>query len=401
MKKRVLSMLLALAAAINLAACAGSGQPSAAGAAQESSTIETEEETTEATAAEDAAESAAAGTDAAQAAASDSAGTVNTETIMFTDDSGREVEIPAHITRIVPSGPMAQIVLFAIAPEMFVGLGAKWDENARGIVPDEYFDLPYFGQLYGSANLNIEELAKQEPQLILDVGEAKGSIVEDMDTLQAQTNIPAVFVSATLETMPQAYRTLGKILGKEEKGEELAAFCEKILARTDSIMEQVGDNKADILYITGEEGLNVLAYSSFHAELIDRLTNNIAVVDSPSSKGSGNEVSMEQLMAWDPDYIVFAPGSVYSKAADDPTWSLLTAIENGNYVETPEGPHNWMGNPPSVQRYLGMIWLPSVLYPQYCDYDVKADVLEYYRLFYSCDLTDEQYENLTANAFIE
>ena len=46
------------------------------------------------------------------------------------------------------------------------------------------------------------------------------------------------------------------------------------------------------------------------------------------------------------------------------------------------------GSPPSVQRYLGMIWLPVVLYPEYCDYDVKAEILEYYRLFYGCELSD-------------
>jgi hypothetical protein len=48
-----------------------------------------------------------------------------------------------------------------------------------------------------------------------------------------------------------------------------------------------------------------------------------------------------------------------------------------------------------------MIWLPVVLYPEYCDYDVKAEILEYYRLFYGCELSDAQYEALTANAFID
>ena len=65
----------------------------------------------------------------------------------------------------------------------------------------------------------------------------------------------------------------------------------------------------------------------------------------------------------------------------------------------PDVPHNWMGSPPSVQRYLGMIWLTAELYPEFCDYDVKAEILEYYSLFYGCTLTDAQYEAITANAF--
>lgn len=323
------------------------------------------------------------------------------ETYVFVDDCGREVEIPSGISRIVPSGPLAQIVLFAIAPEMFVGLATKWYNTAEGIIADEYFNLPYFGQLYGSADLNVEELALADPQIIIDIGEAKGSIVEDLDTLQEQTNIPSVFVSATLETMPETYRTLGKLLGKEEKGEELAQFCERVYNRTVSIMEEVGDNKVNALYVVGEEGLNVLANGSYHAELIDMLTNNIAVVDNPMSKGTGNEVSMEQIALWNPEFVIFAPGSIYDAVTQMDTWSEISAIQSGNYIEVPDGPHNWMGSPPSVQRYLGMIWLTAELYPEYCDYDVKAEIFEYYELFYSCELTEEQYNNLTVNAFLE
>jgi uncharacterized protein YbbK (DUF523 family) len=33
------------------------------------------------------------------------------------------VELPAEITRVVPAGPLAQIVLYALAPEMMAGLG--------------------------------------------------------------------------------------------------------------------------------------------------------------------------------------------------------------------------------------------------------------------------------------
>ena len=217
------------------------------------------------------------------------------ETRMVVDDCGRQVEIPAQVSRIVPSGPLAQIVLFAIAPEMFVGLASEWDDSAQGIIADEYLRLPVFGQLYGSADLNVEELALADPQLIVDIGEPKDSGNEDLDTLQAQTGIPTVYVSATLKDMPQTFRTLGKLLGREEKGEELAQFCQRVYDRTQSIIEQVGENKVNALYILGQEGLNVLARGSYHAEVMDLLTNNLAVVDSPTSKGTGNEVTLEQI----------------------------------------------------------------------------------------------------------
>ena len=57
-----------------------------------------------------------------------------------------------------------------------------------------------------------------------------------------------------------------------------------------------------------------------------------------------------------------------------------------------------MGFPPSVQRYLGMLWLGELLYPEETDYDLYQEVKTYYDLFYHCDLTEEQYEALVANS---
>ena len=322
------------------------------------------------------------------------------ETVVFTDDVGRNVTVPTEITRLMASGPLPQIYVYGIAPDMFVGLASKWYDSSKGIIPEEHLNLPYFGQLYGSADLSIEQLAKADPQVIIDMGEPKKNIVEDLDGLTAQTTIPAVYIKSTLATAPQAYRRLGELLGREEQAEEIASFLEKVYSRTVSIMEKVGDNRRKILYITGDKGCNVLAKSSYQAELVDMLADNLAVVDNPVSKGTGNEVTMEQIMLWDPPFLVFAPDTVYDKVKDDPTWKLMTAVASGNYIRTPQGPHNWLGSPPAVQQYLGLIWLTAELYPEYCDYDVKSDILEFYRLIYHCELTDAQYDALTAGAFL-
>ena len=320
--------------------------------------------------------------------------------VTFTDDIGREVLLPATVNRIVPSSSLAQIILYAIAPEMMVGLSNEWYETGRGIIEDSHFELPVFGNFYSTADLNVEELALTAPHVIIDIGEPKKSVKEDMDALQSQTNIPSVFISSSLETMPQTFRTLGQLLGKEEKAEELASYCEKVYERSLHIMEQVKDQKVNTLYLLGEEGLNVIAATSYHAELLDLITNNLAVVDNPISKGSGNEVTMEQLMLWNPDFIIFGPGSIYNGVSEMETWNQMKAIQAKNYVEVPDMPHNWMSMPPAVQRYLGLLWLPYVLYPEYCDYDIKEEILEYHRLFYGCELTDEQYDTITQNAFL-
>ncbi|MBD4335949.1 ABC transporter substrate-binding protein, partial [Xanthomonas citri pv. citri] len=80
------------------------------------------------------------------------------------------------------------------------------------------------------------------------------------------------------------------------------------------------------------------------------------------------------------DVIIFAPDSVYDAVGDDAMWQGLTAIQEGRYYEVPFGPYNWMGFPPSVQRYLGMMWMAQLLYPETAQYDLYAEVANYFQL---------------------
>ena len=319
------------------------------------------------------------------------------ETRVFTDSVGREVTVPAQIDKVALSGPMAQIVLFALCPDKLVGIANAWDESAAQYLDTEYYNLPLLGQLYGGkGELNLETLLESGAQVVIDVGEAKGSIVEDLDALQEQTTIPFVHIDATLASMDETYTLLGDLLGMPDEAKALADYCRSTYDRALTIADSV--EKANLLYITGDAGLNVIAQGAYHAEVIDLLSNNLAVVDDPSSKGTGNEVDMEQILNWNPDVILFAPDSIYDTVAEDAAWQGVTAIQNGAYYEVPMGPYNWMGFPPSVQRLLGMLWMAKVLYPEAADYDLYTEVANYFELFYHCELTQEQYDALVANS---
>ena len=319
------------------------------------------------------------------------------ETRVFTDSVGREVTVSVQIDQVAVSGPMAQIVLFALCPDKLVGISNAWDESAAQYLDTEYYNLPLLGQLYGGkGELNLETLLESGAQVVIDVGEAKGSIVEDLDALQEQTNIPFVHIDAALASMDETYTLLGDLLGMPDEAKTLADYCRSTYDRALTIADSV--EKANLLYITGDAGLNVIAQGAYHAEVIDLLSNNLAAVDDPSSKGTGNEVDMEQILNWNPDVILFAPDSIYDTVGDDATWQGVTAIQNGAYYEVPMGPYNWMGFPPSVQRLLGMLWMAKVLYPEAADYDLYTEAAEYFKLFYHCDLTREQYDALVANS---
>lgn len=316
----------------------------------------------------------------------------------YTDSCGRVLTLEDEITRVAVSGPYAQIVMLALAPDMLVGLSSAWDEPSRALM-GEYADLPVLGQLYGGkGSMNLEEIASAAPQIVLDVGEAKAGMTEELDALTEQLGIPFVHVDMTIDGAAQGFLALGELLGRQEQAGVLAQYCEKTFARVNAVMEKVGDNRVRFLYCLGDEGLSVAAKGSYHADMIDRLTDNIAVMENPSSRGTGNAIDMEQLLLLNPQAIIFAPGSIGKEAAEDPVWQAVDAIAQGRYATAPSVPYNWMGYPPSVQRLMGMQYMVYLLYPQHCDFELYEAAAEYYRLFYHCELTREMYDDIMEGA---
>lgn len=322
--------------------------------------------------------------------------TPQADTRIFTDSCGREVTIPTEITSIAATGAMPQMVLLPIASDMFCGLASNWSSDAERYISQDILSLPLYGQIFGAkGDVNLETIISLHPDVLVDIGESKPNIEEDLDKLQEQTGIPTVHIDASLLGMSETYRILGDLLDRNEKGEELAAYCEDVLSRAQSLMQDVGETgKKSVVYCLGDKGLNVIAKGSYHAELLDMLCDNAAVLENPISSGMGNEIDMEQLLLWDPEYIIFAPGSVYDEVGNDPLWMQLSAIANGKYIKSPQGPYNWMGMPPSVNRYMGMIWLPTILHPETSTYTLYDEAEKYYALFYDCDLTTEMLDQL-------
>lgn len=333
----------------------------------------------------------------------DASGAEDFQPYTFVDDLGHEIEITQEITAVVPSGQLAQVILLGVAPDLMVGLGGKLNDGMAEYIPDydRLSRLTYFGTVLGTTDLDVEALASTNAQLVIDMGYTKTGYDEELTRTQELTGITCVFIEAGLDNYGEAIRKLGRLLGREEKCEEMASWCEEVYDRALHIMEQVGDNRASGIYALGDGGLNVIAESQSQAEVINLVFNNLAVIENASGTGTGNAVSMEQIALWDPDFVVFGSGSVYDTVTEDAAWSQLTAIANGRYVESPSAPHNWTVAPPACQRYLGLLWLPALLYPDYCDYDLQQEVTEYYQLFYGVTLTDAQYHALTANAFFK
>ncbi len=227
-----------------------------------------------------------------------------------------------------------------------------------------------------------------------------------MNTIQRQTGIPTVFVEATLDTFPEAYRTLGKILGKEEAGEKLAAYVENTVAEVRANAALIPESERKTVYYgTGSAGLNANASGSIQSDVIDTIgaVNAIQVPeDEITNSGGGTLVNMEELYISDPDVIVLTTGGPYKDAKKKSSgWSGLRAVKNDDYYEIPNLPYCWMSGPPSINRVLGLWWLGNLVYPEFYDYDMVEKAKEFYSLFWNHELSDEEAEEMLANSTLK
>lgn len=319
----------------------------------------------------------------------------------FTDSTGRTVSLPAQIKTIAISGPLSQIYILPLAGDMLVGVSNAYTEDAAPYLPSYIWEKTEIGQLYGGkGEMDLEALLAADPDVVIDIGEPKKTTADDLTALTEQTGIPFLHIDATVATAGDTYRTLGKLLNRQETAEELAFWCEKTYAMMTAMMERVDADNArkTLLYCLGDKGVNVIAEGSFHAETINMMGKNLAVLEEVVSSGAGNEVDLEQILVWNPDVILFAPDSCYDSIGAAEQWQSIDAVREGRFYRTPTGPYGWLSSPPAVQRYLGMLWLGKLLYPEYAEYDLQTEVTAYYKLFYGCDLTDAMYWDLMNDA---
>lgn len=329
---------------------------------------------------------------------------VVSEERIFVDSCGREVTLPSEIKKVCPSGAVATMFLSVFAPDEMVSVNSAISEDQAVYLPARIATLPATGQFYGSkASLNMEQILALDPDVIIDLGDYKDGIKEDMDALQAQLGIPVIFIESDLGHMASAFRSLGEIFGKEKKGEELALFVEETLSMAaENTAKLTDETKKSVMYATGKEGLNVFALGSTHAQVISLIgAENAIVLENFSNKGTGDSVSMETVLLSDPDVIVFASGSVYSSVSGDKAWNELDAVKNGKYYEVPSSPYNWMGNPPSMNMLLGVWWLGNLVYPDLYSYNMVEKAQEIYKLLWNYDLSQSGAEALLSNSTLK
>ena len=336
--------------------------------------------------------------DATRPTASGSAA-AGSATVSFTDSTGRQVELPREVTRVAPASPLADIMLFPIAAEQMVGWSSAPGSAAAGVFGSSYRDLPELGKIDAApADFAREAVLASAPQVIVDVGKWDEEYRAGLDSLQEDLGIPVILIDGALDVSGDAFRLLGQALGKTDLGEQLGAYADGIISdvrtRTASIARE---QRLRVYYGEGEDGLTTLVAGSVHAEVFE-MAGAALVTDEGSVRAQRGEgmVSLGQVLAWNPDAIVFGPDSIGKTVAEDASWASLDAVRDKRCYTVAGAPYNWIGRPPGPNRLLGVQWLGSVLYPETFTYDMVARTKEFYSLFYRCDLTDSEAGGLLA-----
>jgi iron complex transport system substrate-binding protein len=310
------------------------------------------------------------------------------------DATGRTLPIPDKVTRVFPAGPPAAILLYTVAPDLLLGWPrANRPEECAYLLPD-ICARPEVGRLTGRGNTaSLETVIALKPDLILDVGSTRGTFVSLAERVQAQTGIPYALLDGRFDATPETYRKLGALIHRPDAAEKLARYADRTLKEIDGrIVDIPPDKRPRVYYARGPRGLVTGLGGSINVETIERLARNVA----GERRGGLANVSIEQVLVWNPEVIVTIDQEFATQVRRDPAWASVAAVRSGRVHLSPKMPFGWIDFPPSVNRLIGLWWIAKILYPARFPEDMRKLTREFYTLFYHRTPSDTQIDHVLA-----
>jgi len=315
------------------------------------------------------------------------------ETRTITDMTGRTIVIPVEIDSVLGTAPPTTEAVYMIDPDVLIGLNFAF--NTTKYVSSKYANLPNVGGQQMGNTLNYETFLSMNPDVVL-YGASPGTDVSDtiqnMETKLSPIPVVGVEDSTNAEDYRREITFLGELFNAEEEADELNEFYDNVYQTVTSKVATIPDDqKVRVYYAEGKDGLMTEPEESAHAQLIKICGgNNVADVQEKSGGGM-TPVSMEQVMAWNPDLILAGDSRFYDSVLTDPTWKDISAVKNKQVYLVPNQPFGWIDRPPGVNRIIGIPWLAKVIYPDlFTDMDLPALIKEFYSKFLHYDLTDDE-----------
>ncbi|HEY6259443.1 MAG TPA: iron ABC transporter substrate-binding protein [Xanthobacteraceae bacterium] len=312
----------------------------------------------------------------------------------ITDDAGRAVAAPAQVMRVFPAGPPAAILLYTLAPDLLLGWPRANAAAEREFLLPDIGARPEVGRVTGRGNTaNVEAVLGLKPDLILDVGYVSPTYISLADRVQEQIGIPYALLDGHFEAAAATYRTLGTLIGRREDAEKLAQDADATLKTiTGRIAPIPKERRPRLYYARGPRGLETGLGGSINMEAIDLLAQNVA----GGTPGGLANVSIEQVLAWNPEVILTIDASFAANVINDPAWAPITAVRERRVHVAPRLPFGWIDLPPSVNRLIGLWWLAKILYPDRFPEDMRALTRDFFARYYHVTPTDTQIDRLLA-----
>lgn len=320
------------------------------------------------------------------------------EAKVVTDLTGKKVDIPNDIQRIaVVPIPWTSLV-FAVdgADSKIIGMHPSSKKAYEISILREL--APNLGKVNSTFvdnnfNINYEEASLLKPELMI-VWDYQEDAIEQLKKVR----IPTVAIKyGSLENVQNGIKLLGEILGKEEKAQKLIQYhkdTNKYLESKKGDLKSI--KKQKILYLRDSQ-LTVATGKSVNNIMIE-MAGGINVTKDIKT-GAWSKVTMEQIMAWNPDIIILSnfdsilPNDIYNNKINGQNWKNISAVKNKKVFKAPIGIYRW--DAPCAETPLMMKWIAQISAPKiFKDYNLRNDIKKFYKEFFNYQLSEEQLDKI-------
>ena len=324
------------------------------------------------------------------------------KTRTITDMKGRIFSVVDPIKRIaLLGGPTGQVAFILGVQDQLCAVTStlKMSKLVREMVP-AIQTLP--GPRTTAGNINIEELINSNPDIAI-AGDIDGQIVLN------KTRIPVAFLEDSmgegLVDIKKEIRFYGRIFQTPERAEKYVAFLERIIrllrARTRDIPTEL---RKKVFQGYGPNHLVTLGGDTFMQEAIDiagciNTARSVTTIGKRTGLHSGlGEVSMEQVLEWNPDILVINYGTAEGML-NDPQWHHIKAVRNRQIYSQPAGVFIF-NRPTAESAAIFPLWLAGIAYPEkFKDLCVPCWVKAFYKEIFDFDLTDSQIRDVLTGTY--
>jgi iron complex transport system substrate-binding protein len=186
---------------------------------------------------------------------------------------------------------------------------------------------------------------------------------------------------SSLEKYIEAYTVLGKIMNQQSRANILSNHIKEKKKSIDALKTSIKqEEKLSVYYARGEDGLESECEGSIHAEAID-IIGAKNPLQCNSFKNMRININYETLLLLNPDVIITSSKNFLEKAFSSQKYAYLNAVKNKRVYLIPNKPINWLDNPPSFFKILGVYWLSEKVYPNLYRFDIEKEKKEFFNLF--------------------